>query len=148
MADNNKFYTEGGMPSNMQVCGVRNGRIYSADGDLLIIADAYNLFDLSADEVVLAYGIEVLVAATDGSAVTVTVSDGGGAVLTAVDLKTLGKTMGVVATLDGSGIGADTLTAIITGATDDVDFNVFAIVANVENPSEAVPASVRVPPLV
>ena len=137
MAENVQFYTEGGMPSNRQVCGVRVTRVYNVAELPLIAADVYKLFDLDANEIVLSYGIDVLTAATDASAVTVAVSDGTGALtaLAAVDLKTVGKTAGVLANLAGGGLGvADTLSAVVTGAVDGVDFNLYAIVANVDTP--------------
>jgi hypothetical protein len=137
MATKVQFYTEGGMPSNRQVCGVRNVRVFNNANALLVAADVYKLFDLDTNEIVLGYGIDVLSLATSASAVTVTISDGGGALtaLTAVPLKTLGKKAGVISQLDGAGIGvADTLSAVITGEVAGVDFNLYAIVANVDTP--------------
>ena len=130
MAENVRVYTEGGMPSNFQVCGVRSTRLYGAESSPLIAADIYKMFDLSDDEVVLSYGVEVITAAPATS--TFTVSDGTGALtaLTAVDAEVVGKTAGVITELAGNGLGADTLSVVITGDVN-VDLNLYAVVARV-----------------
>lgn len=135
MATNIKVYTEGGMPSNMQVTGVRNTRIYGAGDTPLIAADDYLLFDLSADEVILSLGIEVIgPSAVAGTAVVSHRVDKdaavGATIVTAADTTNAGKTAALLTTLPLDGIG-DTGVLSVKIEQIDADVNVWAVVARV-----------------
>lgn len=135
MADNVQVYTEGGMPSNRQVCGVRNTRIYGVTAQPLVAADDYLLFDLSADEVILGLGIEVMTAsASAGTAVVSHRVDKdaavGATIVTAADTTVVGKTAAILTTLPKNGVGDSGVLSVKIAQTD-ADVNVYAIVANV-----------------
>lgn len=71
-------YTEGGVPSNMQVLGVKSGTIDIAKlaAGPAAINDIINLFDLDASEQVVAGGFQIIEATDD--VVTLDLGLGGG----------------------------------------------------------------------
>lgn len=133
MADNVQFYTEGGMPSNRQVCGVRVSRAYGNSDNPLTAGDLYKLFDLDENEVVLAMGIDVLTASAAGTAAVTIDGVAIDAALTGVALTAVGKTAVPAASLPAAG-ATGVVEVTLTGATV-ADINIYAVVANVDTPT-------------
>jgi hypothetical protein len=133
MAETTRFYTEGGMPSNRQVAGCRNTRVRANSDNPVTAATLYDLFELSADEVITTIGIDVLATSAAGTA---DVTLGGVAVpgLASVVLTSTGKTYAtfIAGTTPFPVDGTGTVEVTFTGATE-VDVNVFAVVTNVES---------------
>lgn len=148
MPTNTEVYQNGGSPSNGQVASVRVGTVDLStlnEGVGTAIGDVINMFDIDANEVVIAAGWEVL----EATAATVTLDIGidGDASFGSAEV-------GTVVTA----LAADTVPALGTAGVVTVEVNVAAsavgrikvwcVVALVDDPAEPVPASVRVPPIV
>ena len=132
MATSNEKYTEGGMPSNRQVVGIRTADLVSAqlEDGLIVLGDTYNLFDLSADEVVVSIGVDIRSAAAASTVLEINVDAVAITGLTAVDMTAVAKSVGTVPAAGATGV----VNAIVTGGAGgglDIDFSVFAVVANV-----------------
>jgi hypothetical protein len=138
MAEKNDFYTEGGMPSNRQVAGVRNTRVYSTDARALVAADLYNLFELDTREVILQIGVDVLTAAAAGTAaVTIDGTAVPGLTVAEIDLTSTGKVLStfITGTTPYPAVLATGATVEITfTGTTEADVNVFALVMDVTSP--------------
>jgi len=135
MATSNEKYQEGGIPSNMQVLGVRTADLVSSqlENGLVVLGDTYNLFDLDADEVVLSIGVDVRSESAASTDVEINLDATAVTGLTAVDLATVAKTVGTVPAAGATGV----INAIVTGGAGgglDIDFSVFAVVARVVSP--------------
>ena len=134
MATSVEKYTEGGMPSNRQVTGIRTADLVSAqlEAGLVVLGDIYNLFDLSADEVVLSIGVDVRSAAAALTVLEVNVDAVAITGLTAVDLTAVAKSVGTVPAAGATGV----VNAIVTGGAGgglDIDLSLWAVVANVKS---------------
>ena len=135
MATSNEKYQEGGIPSNMQVLGVRTSVLASKqlEAGVVVLGDIYNLFDLEADEVVLQIGVDNREAAAASTVVEINIDATANALLAAVDLTVVGKTLGTAILPGQTGV----VNAIVTGGAGgglDIDFNVYAVVARVVSP--------------
>jgi hypothetical protein len=136
MAETTRFYTEGGMPSNRQVAGVRNTRVWGSAEYPVVVATLYDLFELDADEVITTIGVDVLTASAAGSAdVTIGGTAVPGLATAQLDLTSTGKRLAtfIAGTTVFPAVGTGTVEITFTGATV-VDVNVFAVVSRVESP--------------
>jgi hypothetical protein len=136
MATSVEKYTEGGIPSNMQVLGVRVADLASVqlEAGLVVLGDTYNLFNLSADEVVLNIGVDNRSAAAASTEVEVNVDAVANVLLAAVDLTVVGKTLGTAIAPGTTGV----VNVIVTGGAGgglDIDFGIYAVVARVVSPT-------------
>lgn len=135
MATKVEKYQEGGIPSNMQVLGVRTSDLVSVqlEDGVVVLGDTYNLFDLEADEVVLQIGVDNRSAAAALTVVEVNVDAVANVLLAAVDLTAVGKTLGTAIAPGVTGV----VNVIVTGGAGgglDIDFSVYAVVARVVSP--------------
>jgi hypothetical protein len=135
MATSNEKYQEGGIPSHMQVLGVRTSVLKSDQllSGVVVLGDTYNLFDLEADEVVLQIGVDVRTASAASTVVEINVDAVANVLLAAVPLSATGKTLGTAIAPGATGV----VNAIVTGGAGgglDIDFNVYAVVARVVSP--------------
>ena len=133
MADANKFYTEGGMPSNMQVCGVLLSDVVATAADTIGIG-SYPLFNLTANQVVVKMGYTVNVAESVNATATIAIGDG-----TDVDKYLTAETIAttkIVAmdTLPSLGAAESITLTVAVAALGDAEVTLWAIVADVNSP--------------
>lgn len=135
MADNYDVYTEGGLPSNRQVWGVRSCKVTATEDSPLVGGDTYKLLELASDEVILSYALRVsvgnapftgLVSFFQGATELAALSD--------IGLDSVGTYVGNLAELAKGGVGdVGTISFVTAENITDAEFTFFAIVVNVKS---------------
>jgi len=144
MATYDNWYTEGGVPSNGQVAGVKVCTIdfsqqTGAQGDV------FELFDLDTSEQVLMSGVEVVEASSVAATADVGL-DGADEIRSAVQLNTVGAVPGGALAV-GTSSGKVTVTIAGAATATNGRVKVWLVVANFQDPAEPVPVTDRQPPL-
>lgn len=135
MADTNKFYAAGAMPSNGQNTGVVFADVKATADDTIGIG-SYPLFKIQPNQVVLQMGYTIVGVESTNASATIAIGDGSDvdAYLTA---ETVAAGAGSVIAADSDpAVGTDktiTLTVAVA-ALGDADLTFWAVVANVESP--------------
>lgn len=133
MATKTTFYAEGGIPSNGQVTGVKQATI-DLSQDNAAIADVFNLFDIAADEYVLANGYEIITK-EDTATATVDIGIDGGAELEDAGDITTGAGLVIGDATPALGVAGTYTAKINTAAGVTLKLKVWAVVANIKDPA-------------